>query len=137
MTARSGPVPRRGVLHRMARVACPRGERAWIDAMFAELDAVDAPRRAAWMLGAVGVVAWGIRLRAGSVPASVWWGIVIASHAVVAFAIGSQSDFEGLLMDDDVFLRFAWVSGVLLVGLSVLAINWIFNLTDTRPRHRH
>ena len=40
-------------------------------------------------------------------------------------------------MDDDVFLRFAWVSAVLLVVLGIVAITWIFNHTETEPRHRH
>jgi hypothetical protein len=34
-------------------------------------------------------------------------------------------------------MRFAWVTGALLVGLGVLAITWIYNHTDSTPRHRH
>jgi hypothetical protein len=129
------PAPRNyGLLHRTARTLCPRGERAWIDAMFAELHAVDAPRRPAWAFGAFAIVLSGIRLRIGSVPALVWWTMLIVAHAVVIFAIASQTDFEHLRMDDDVCMRFAWVSGGLLVGLGVLAITWIFNHTDRMPR---
>jgi hypothetical protein len=121
----------------VARAACPRTKRGWIDAMFAELDEVDERGRASWTRGAVAITGWAIGLRAGAVPASIWWGMAIAVHAVVLFAIGSRSDVEALLMDDDVFLRFAWGSGALLVGLGVLAITWIYSHTDTTPRHRH
>jgi hypothetical protein len=127
----------RGMLHRAARIMCPRAEREWIDAMFAELDDMESSRRSAWTLGAFGIVLSGIRLRAATVPLYIWAGIVLASIAVVLFAMGSRTEVEALLMDDDVFLRFAWISGVLLVGLGVLAITWIFNHTDSNPRHRH
>jgi hypothetical protein len=127
----------RGIMHHTARFMCPRAEREWIDAMFAELDGMESSHRAAWTLGAFNIAFSGIRLRAATVPASIWCGIVLASAAVVLFAIGSRSEVEALLMDDDVFLRFAWISGVLLVGLGVLAITWIFNHTDSKPRHRH
>lgn len=127
----------RGMLHRAARFMCPRAERDWIDAMFAELEGIESSNRSGWRLGAFSIVFSGIRLRAATVPYYVWAGIVLASIAVVVFAIGSRSEVEALLMDDDVFLRFAWVSGVLLVGLGILAITWIYSHTDTTPRHRH
>lgn len=137
----TGPFPghRRGLLHRLTAMICPASERAWIDAMFAELTAIDGGGvRLRWMLGAAAIVGSVIRLRAALfVPGVLWWAIVVALHAVVLFAIGGNSDFEGLQMDDDVFLQFAWVSGALLAGLVVLAINRIFNHTEATPRHRH
>ncbi len=137
----TGPMSaqRRGLLHRLTAMACPANERAWIDAMFAELTAIDGGSvRLRWMLGAAAIVGSVVRLRAAMfVPGVLWWAIVVALHAIVLFSIGGNSDFEGFRMDDDVFLQFAWVSGVLLVGLVVLAINRIFNHTDATPRHRH
>ena len=124
-------------LHQAARIACPRAERTWVDAMFAELDAVDPTRRADWSMGAFAIVLSGIRLRCASVPIWIWLAIVLAFSAAVLFVIGSRSEVEALTMDDDVFLRFAWISGGLLVGLGILAITWIYNHTDTTPRHRH
>src|SRR5262245_10537562 len=135
MTAGEGP--HTSMLHRGARTICPRTERAWVDAMFAELDAVEESGRTDWILGAFSIVLSGLKLRAASVPLAIWLGIVLAFGAVVLLAFGSRSGCEGLLMVDDVFLGFAWVSGVLLVGLAVLAINWMYNHTDTKPRHRH
>lgn len=125
------------MVYRIARLACPRGEREWVDAMFAELECVDETGKAPWMMGALGVAGSAIWLRAGTVPTVIWWGMAILVAALALFSMGSRSEVEALLMDDDVFLRFAWVTGVLLVGLGVLAITWIYNHTDSRPRHRH
>lgn len=139
MTTGPFPAHRRGLLHRLTAMICPAADRTWIDAMFAELTEIsDGGGRLRWMVGAGSIVGSVIRLRAALyVPAVLWLAIVIAADAVVVFVIGGNSDFEGFRMDDDVFLRFAWVSGALLVGLVVLAINRIFNHTDATPRHRH
>lgn len=137
MTAPNATLRPQGILHRTARTVCPRAERGWVDAMFAELDSVDSSRRTGWTLGAFAIALSGIRLRAATVPAVIWGGIVLMLGAVVLFAMGSHSEVEALLMDDDVFLRFAWVSGALLVVLGIVAITWIFNHTETTPRQRH
>ncbi|MBI5288733.1 MAG: hypothetical protein HY873_07145 [Chloroflexi bacterium] len=109
-----------------------------MDAMFAELESVEGPARASWALGALSIVWAVISLRAGAlVPTVVWWGIVGALHAAVAFGIGSRTDIEAAGMDDDVFLRLAWLSGALLIGLGLLAINRIFSQTNALPRNRH
>jgi hypothetical protein len=68
--------------YRVARGVCPAAERAWIDAMFAELEAVDEQQRARWALGAFSIAGSGIRLRAAMVPLSIWVAIVIALQAV-------------------------------------------------------
>lgn len=96
--------------------------------MFAEAASMAAEERMRWLLGAVSIIGFVIRSRAAAtVPTIVWWGIVVTAHALVIFAFGSRSDVETLWMDDDVFLRYAWVTGVLLLGLCVLAINRTFN----------
>jgi hypothetical protein len=136
MTASPATLHGIGMLHRVARTACPVDQRPWIDAMFAELDEIDTASRRSWMLGALAIVGSVVSMRAGLVPALVWWGIVASAHALVVLAIGSRSDFDRWGMDDDVFMRFAWVAGVLLVGLGVFAINRIFNHTDATPRRR-
>ncbi len=137
MTARPGALRNPALVHRAARAVCPAPERPWVDAMFAELDAVEGPARGAWALGALSIVWSVITLRAGAlVPAPMWWGIVAALHAVVAFAIGSRTDIEALWVDDDVCLRLAWLSGALLIGLGALAINRIFSQANALPRNR-
>jgi hypothetical protein len=106
--------------------------------MFAEVPSIgDGGARAAWMGGAAGLIAAAVRVRAATVVPAVLWIAVAASFAgVIVFAIGSQSDFEGVGMDDDVFLRFAWLAGVLLAGFGFLAITRIFLTQDETPRHR-
>jgi hypothetical protein len=105
--------------------------------MFAELGAIDAPPRMDWTVGAIAIVVSGIAMRAATVPAYILFGMLAALGFMVLFALGSRSEVEAFLMDDDVFLRFAWLSGVLFIGLGLLAITWIYNHTDTKPRHRH
>jgi hypothetical protein len=107
--------------------------------MFAELASIEAgSARASWVTGAAGIVAAVVRLRAVSVvPPLLWTAIVLSLTGVIVFAMGSQSDVEGAGMDDDVFLRFAWLATSLLCGLGILAIIRIFLTQDESPRdHR-
>lgn len=116
---------------------CPPTERRWLDAMSAEAAVVETDERPRWAAGALGVVWTAIALRARAVvPSPLWWAMLAALHAVVAFAIGSRTDIEAAGLDDDVFLRLAWVAGALLIGLGSLAINRIFSNTDTLPHGR-
>ena len=62
--------------------------------MFAELDSVEATRRTGWTFGAFAIVGSGIRLRARTVPTSIWCGIVLALGAVVLFAMGARSEVK-------------------------------------------
>jgi hypothetical protein len=126
-------------MYRTIRMICPRAELGWLDAMYAELPAIDdAGTRASWLAGAAGLLATIVQLRAATVVSPLLWIAIVASFAgVVMFAIGSQSDVESAGMDDDVFFRFAWVAAALLVGFSAFAIIKIFVMPDNLRRHRH
>ena len=124
------------LMHRLARVACPPGQRGWIDAMFAELAAIEPSERRRWAAGAPAMLVAVLSMRVRALPAAITWGMLLAAHAAIVFAFGSRSDFEGLRMDDDVFFRLAWISGALFVGLGVLAITRIYSHTEA-SRHRH
>jgi hypothetical protein len=104
--------------------------------MFAELPSIgDGADRGSWVVGAAGILATVVRLRAASVvPPVLWAAIALSLAGVVGFAIGSRSDFEGAGMDDDVFYRFAWLAGVAVIGFGLAAIVRIF--TYEQPRHR-
>jgi hypothetical protein len=131
--------PSTSIVHRVIRIICPRAERGWLDAMFAELPSIDdGGARVSWTAGAAGTLAAVVRMRAVNVvPPSLWVAIALSLTGVVLFALGSQFEVEGAGMDDDAYLPFAWVATVLLVGFGVLAIIRIFVTPDELPRHRH
>ena len=111
-----------GYLGRLARAACPRAERPWLDALFAELATIEGawPRRL-WLLGAVQLVAARNveRLGAGLVR-HLNLAIVAALAGATAAATFSRSGHEAL-GDDDVFIGLALVfaaAGVALLGLA-------------------
>lgn len=105
--------------------------------MFAELPSIeDGHDRGSWAVGAAGILAAVLRLRAASVvPPLLWGALAVSLSGVVVFAIGSRSDFEGGGMDDDVFYRFAWLAGVAVVGFGLVAIVRIFSTYELPRRH--
>jgi hypothetical protein len=107
--------------------------------MFAELPSIEHRNdRAAWAAGALGVVSELVRLRAASVVSpSVWIAIVLSLTGLIVFAIGAQSDVEAAGMDDDVFLRFAWLATSLLAGSAIVAIIRVFVVSDELSGRRH
>ena len=124
-------------LARIAHAIAPRDDRRWIDAMFAELDAVEPDRRPAWMLGAIAIAWSGVRMRLATLPRAIWCGIVLAAGAVVASTIASLSETELLVMEDDLYLPAAWAASALFVVFGVLAITWIRNHAEAAvPRDR-
>jgi hypothetical protein len=124
------------LLAHVARAIAPHAERRWIDAMFAELDAVEPERRGQWIRGSL-VTAWSaVSMRMRTLPSAIWGGMVLATSLLVLFSIGSRTETEVLLAEDDIFVPLAWCSGAVLVGLGILAINWIFNHTEAVPRNR-
>jgi hypothetical protein len=106
------------ILYRISRGACPAADRPWLDALFAEIDAVESGRaRFVWLLGAVGLLADRIvrRLDARLVlAAAVCLGLSITSS--VLWFLG----FEALALDDDLYMAGAAAFAVALVGLSIL-----------------
>jgi hypothetical protein len=107
--------------------------------MFAELASIErGSERTSWVVGAAGIVATVVRLRAVSmVPPLLWLAIALSLSGVIVFGFGSRSDVEAAGMDDDVFLRFAWLATASLAGFGILAIIKIFFTPDESPRHRH
>jgi hypothetical protein len=120
---------------RIARALAPRADRRWIDAMLAELDAVEPHRRSAWIRGALAIAWSGVRMRLAALPVAIWSGIVFTACALVASIGASHSETEWLVMEDDVFLPFAWASGALLVAFAVLAITWVRNHAQAAVPH--
>jgi hypothetical protein len=116
----------------MAMAACPRGERPWIDAMFAELGAIDGPgRRFGWMMGAASVVFAVIHARATTALSGRLRSLMVLALCAAALSgVGSLVGWEGLGIDDDAFLALACLCSVLLLALGALAFGRIFRSPD-------
>jgi amino acid transporter len=108
------------VLYRISRNACPAADRPWLDALFAELEAVEStPARLLWLLGAVGLVA---SRHIGRLDAR----LVFASALCLAVSLLSGaiwfSGSEVFALDDDLYMAAAAFFASGLVGLSVLQL---------------
>jgi len=130
MSVRSGAGSGVGIVARMARLACPKAERPWVDAMFAELDSVDGGQRSDWASGVIEIVLAAVAIRVRTVPAGIRAGIACAMCAILLFALGSRAELELVTLDDDVLFQGAMLSGAVSAGFGILAIIWIFNATD-------
>jgi hypothetical protein len=108
------------VLYRISRSACPAADRPWLDALFAELDAVDsASARLVWVLGAVGFVAHHHlgRLDGRLILAAVLCFVVSLLSGVIWF-----TGREILALDDDLYMAGTAIFASGLVALSVLQL---------------
>lgn len=109
------------VLYRIARGACPRADRPWLDALIAELSAIETNRaRVAWLLGASTFV---IRRHAYRMGA----GLRIAAGASLVasglFATLWLTGYEGVLPEDDWYPMLAALCAGALIGVSILNLN--------------
>jgi hypothetical protein len=116
------------VLHRISRGACPAADRPWLDALFAELDAIEPGRaRFVWLLGALGLVANRYLRRLSVLVTPAWLAWLIAALVFTWFGL---IEFEGLTAEDDWNQVFAAAAFAAWFGVSVLnlrrrvADNW-------------
>ena len=116
------------VLHRIARAFCPPSERPWVDAMLAELGAIEEPgQRRRWMIGVASVVAASIQTnRAAVLSPPKRWALLLALCAAALSGGSALVGYEGLGIDDDGYLVLAVFSSVAFIGLGALAILRIF-----------
>ncbi|HWC30157.1 MAG TPA: hypothetical protein VG845_08760 [Dehalococcoidia bacterium] len=109
-------------LHRISRLALPPDDRRWLDALFAEADAVEsAPARLLWLFGAAGLLL-NRNLAALCSPVS-----LLLLLATGFFATLAVIEYEGLALEDDWYGPIATLLATTLVGV------WAVNL---RRRHR-
>jgi cytochrome bd-type quinol oxidase subunit 2 len=106
------------VLHRISRTACPASDRPWLDALFAELDAVESARaRLVWLLGAVGLVAGRRAQRLAAMVSPAW---LASLFAVCAFSFLAFVQYEGFVTEDDWYLAFAAAAIAVLIAVSAI-----------------
>jgi len=124
---------------RIALAACPPRERPWVEALFAELDVIDgAGPRFAWVMGAACVVATRSGRRAAA-PFSGRFHFVVLLALWFAFLSGaiSLTGYEGLGVDDDLFLAFAAALGAAAAGLWARALRQTPSRPDGPPLTPH
>ena len=106
------------LLYRLSRGACPAADRPWLDALFAELGAIQSSRaRCVWLLGATGLLLdrYTRLLTAAASPAS----LLLAASALV-FGWMALTEYEGLLPEDDWYGILAALFIISLISISVL-----------------
>jgi hypothetical protein len=104
------------VLYRISRSACPAADRPWLDALFAESDAVESGRaRLVWLLGA-----WGMLMDRQAQRLDL--RLIIGTAACLALSLVSGAfwftGYEGLALDDDLYMAGSGIFIAALLGLS-------------------
>ena len=104
------------ILRGVARLACPPADRRWVDALFAECDAIESRReRLIWLLGGAGLVvnSNATRLASAMSPLSLLLLLVATVFAVMAVI-----EYEGLAFEDDLYGVVAVLLGAGLVAVA-------------------
>jgi hypothetical protein len=113
------------VLYRISRGACHPRDRAWVDALFAESEAIGSVRaRAAWLLGAF---ALSISGRLGRFAAAITPVSLACLAAAIVFAFMGITEYEGLAFEDDWYPAVSLAFVVALIGVAA------FNLRRRTP----
>jgi hypothetical protein len=103
------------VLHRLSRSVCPAIDRPWVDALFAELEAIETGRgRVLWLLGATHLV-FDRYVAALLSPVNL---LLLAAAAL--FAWMAIMEYEGLAVEDDWYGPVAAIFVAGLIAASVL-----------------
>jgi hypothetical protein len=125
------------LMQRVTRAFCPPAEREWVDAVFAEASAVEGRwRRMSWALGALSVSVTALRVNVASLPTRMRWAAALASGAATLSGVCSITGYEGLKLDDDVYLASAFLSGAVLLSLAFASFGRIFGRANLLPGAR-
>ena len=106
------------VLYRISRTACPASDRPWLDALFAEIDAVETGwARFVWLAGALGLLANRHAQRLAAMISPAWLACFVA---MIAFAALAFVEYEGFAIEDDWYPALVALFAAMLIALSVL-----------------
>ena len=111
-------------LRRLALRACPRRERPWLAALFAETSAIESPgSRLAWHLGAIGLLVRA-NARQSFTELALHSLLAMLTALVGSLLLASPSllGFEVLNLEDDWFLVAATLFGTLLPAAIALSL---------------
>ena len=107
-----------GLGRRIAMAACPRRDRPWLEALFAEAAAIDSARaRVAWLSGATRLVAHSSFHRAAVTGRTALGLALVLAVAALSVAL-AYLEFEALHADDDVFVVSAALASVAFIALA-------------------
>jgi hypothetical protein len=118
------PGRRLQVMRRVALAACPPRDRPWVEAMFAEISAVEGRgSRLAWVMGAIQFVA-SRNLGRGATFLSRRLNLAIAFAlcASIVSAALFRLEFEGYGVDDNLFLLLAAGFAAICLGFLGIAL---------------
>ena len=108
------------VLYRISRGVCPASDRQWLEALFAEADAVEpGPGRVLWLLGAFGLLTQRYVRRLVAMISPAW---LVSLTLAVGFFVLAFVEYEGFAIEDDWYPAFAALSAAVLLALSLLSL---------------
>jgi hypothetical protein len=138
MSTRSLPASH-SLLFRIATAACPRRERAWLAALFAETSAIDSPSaRVSWLAGAFALLlSANLRRTFDALARHPLIAVAIALLGASLFASPSLLGYEVLNLEDDWFLVAATVFGGALLGATAVSLLRDFDETRVLSGGRH
>ncbi len=125
-------IPRPHIVQRVAAAICPAPQRHWIQAMFAELAAIEGPgHRMSWMLGSAKIVSAAIEARARALLSlRMRIALVVALSVALACGILSYMDVQAILLDDELLAVLCVASVVTLFALASAAGRTIFRTPE-------
>lgn len=122
MTVSSSPNPDSSFTGRVLRRLCTQRERRWVDALLAESEAVPGgAARLSWLAGAVTFVGGSLVNRANAgIEGHALTATVLATVGLVISGVAFRIGYEGLPVDDDIYLALSGLFGVAILRLSTM-----------------
>lgn len=122
MTISNSPNPDSSFTGRVLRRLCTQRERRWIDALLAESVAVPGgPARLSWLAGAVTFIGGSLLNRAGAaIEGRAVAAATLATVGLLVSSLAFRAGYEGLPVDDDIYLALSGIFGVAILRLSIV-----------------
>lgn len=121
MNAQAGTM---GLFERVVLAVCPPCGRDWVEAAWAESGQVSSrPERVRWFLGLGAVAAAVVRVAAMSVSTRTRAVLAALLMGWVATGACTAAGFEGLRLDDDVYLVLSAGSAATFMAVGVFALH--------------
>jgi hypothetical protein len=108
------------VLYRISRSACPAVDRPWLDALFAEIDAIESGKaRLLWIFGAVGLL---LDRYVRRLDPRLMLAAVLCAGLSLASGVFWFTGYEGVTGEDDFYIMGAAIFASGLIALSAIQL---------------